>query len=206
MDNDNLVTALEAQIQISVALIGTVKKPSIDPIVLAKRFSITPEKAQKNIQATTQRGIRTMLHTLLLRWFRMNDRNLCYHLLAHPVFSDTMFASTVSRRGNKCAQVYDSDSGWAETFPMTSRSKAHETLSLLFVRDGVLPACICDNAKEIIQEKFHEKLNEAACHLKQLEPYTPWSNAAEREIKELKKVTGCKLLRSRAQKCLWDDC
>ena len=37
MDNDNLATVQEAQIQISIALIDTVRKLSIDPIVLAKR-------------------------------------------------------------------------------------------------------------------------------------------------------------------------
>ena len=42
--------------------------------------------------------------------------------------------------------------------------------------------------------------------MKQLEPYTPWSHAAEREIKELKKGASCKLLLSRAPKCWWDDC
>ena len=36
MDNDNLVTALECQIQISIVLIGMVRKPSIDLIVLVK--------------------------------------------------------------------------------------------------------------------------------------------------------------------------
>ena len=30
-DNDGLASAMEAQIQISIALIGTVRKPSIDP-------------------------------------------------------------------------------------------------------------------------------------------------------------------------------
>ena len=45
MDNDNLATALESQIQISIALIGTVRKLLIDPIVLPKWWSITPEKA-----------------------------------------------------------------------------------------------------------------------------------------------------------------
>ena len=67
MDNNKLASALEAQIQISIMLIGMVKKPSIDPIVLAKRWCITPDKAQKTIQATMQRGIRTMLHPLLSR-------------------------------------------------------------------------------------------------------------------------------------------
>ena len=42
--------------------------------------------------------------------------------------------------------------------------------------------------------------------MKQLGSYTPWSNAAKREIKELKKGAGCKLLKSRAPKHLWDDC
>ena len=141
-----------------------------------------------------------MLHPLLSRRLRRNDRNLWYHRLAYPIFSDTMFASTVSRRGNKCAQVYDS------AFPIASRSEAHETLSLLFVIGGVPPTCICNNARELVQEKFHQKLKEAACHLKQLEPYTPWSNVSEREIKKLKKGGVHKMLQSRAQKCLWDDC
>ena len=35
MDNDNLVITLESQIQIIISLIGMVRKPSIEPIVLA---------------------------------------------------------------------------------------------------------------------------------------------------------------------------
>ena len=92
-----------------------------------------------------------------------------------------MFASTVSRRGNRCAQVYATDFGWARDFPISSRSEAHETLLLLLARDGVPPACICNNVKEMIQGKFHQKVKDAAYHLKQLKSYTPWSNAAERE-------------------------
>ena len=42
--------------------------------------------------------------------------------------------------------------------------------------------------------------------LKQLETYTPWSKAPEREIEELKKGAGHKLLQSRASKCSWYDC
>ena len=117
-----------------------------------------------------------------------------------------MFASIVSIRGNKCALVYNTDFGWARAFPIASRSEAHEMLSLLFVRDGVPPTCIRDIARELVQGKFHQKLKEVACYLKQLEWCTPWSNAAEREIKELKKGAGHKMLGSREPKHLWDDC
>ena len=36
MDNHNLVTALEPQIQISIVLIGMVRKPSVEPIISTK--------------------------------------------------------------------------------------------------------------------------------------------------------------------------
>ena len=41
-----------------------------------------------------------------IRPFRRNDCNLHYHCLTHPVFLDTILASIVYRRGNRCAQVY----------------------------------------------------------------------------------------------------
>ena len=63
---------------------------------------------------------------------RINDRNCCYHGLAHPVFLDMIVSRTVFRRGNRCAQVYATDFRWAQIFPMASRSEAHETLLLLF--------------------------------------------------------------------------
>ena len=103
-----------------------------------------------------------MLHPLLLRLFEKNDRNFHFHHLAHPIFSDMMFASTLSRRINRCAQVYATNFGWAIALPMASRSDACETLLFMFARDGVLPACICNNHKEMIQGKFHQKLKDAA--------------------------------------------
>ena len=153
----------------------------------------------KDYTSHSQRGIRTMLHPLLSRWFRMNDMNLSF-----PVFADMMFANTVSKRGNSCAPVYATDCRWTRAFQMTSRSETHETLLLLFAMDGVLPACVSNNANDIIQGKLYQKLKGAAWHLKQLEPFTLWSNAAKGEIKELKKRTSHKLLWSRAPKCLWD--
>ena len=39
----------------------------------------------------------------------------------------------------------------------------------------------------MIHGKFYQKLKDTACHLKQLDPLTPWSNTAEKEIKELEK-------------------
>ena len=58
----------------------------------------------------------------------------------------------------------------------------------------------------MIEDKFCQKLKDSACQLKQLELYTSWSIAAEREVEELKKGISCKLLLSRAPKWSWDNC
>ena len=65
------------------------------------------------------------------------------------------------------------DFGWARAFKMASRSDAHETLLLLFARYGVESKSFCDNSKQMIQCMFYQKLKDAECHLKQLDPYTP---------------------------------
>ena len=135
MDNDNLATDHETRI-------------------------LTDKHGQNTISGANGFGIKTVLHPLFSRQFKMNDRNLCYHCLAHPVFSDMMY---------RCAQVYATDFGWVRAFPMAFRSEAHETLLLLFAQDGVLSAYICVNAQELIQGKLHHNLKHAACHLRQLE-------------------------------------
>ena len=62
-------------------------------------------------------------------------------------------------------------------------------MSLPFQQDRVPPAVICDNAKEMALVEFNRTLKEALYHLKQMEPFTPWLHAANREgKKEPKKV------------------
>ena len=89
---------------------------------------------------------------------------------------------------------------------MKLKSEVHEALFLLFQQDRVPLSIICDNAKGIILGEFNRKLKKASCHLKQMEPLTPWSNAAKKEIKELKKGSGRKPIKSGTPKWLWDDC
>ena len=93
--DDNFATALEECVQIRVRLIEIIRTPSMKPIVLAKQWGNTLQKMQ-TIQVTPWRWIRTMLHPSLSRQLRANDCILRYWSLEHPVFSDTMFAGTMS--------------------------------------------------------------------------------------------------------------
>eukprot|EP00804_Cyclotella_cryptica_P019304 CCRYP_006183-RA/>CCRYP_006183-RA protein AED:0.20 eAED:0.20 QI:0/0/0/1/0/0/5/0/657 len=100
---------------------------------------------------------------------------LRYRRLPCNLYSDTMFCPKVtSARGYKMAQIFASDFGWSRYYPMTRKSKAHDALGLLFVREG------------------------STLLLASTEPYSPWSNSAKREIRELKKGAAQKLTRSGA--------
>ena len=76
-----------------------------------------------------------------------------------------MFANT-ERRGNRCAQVNDTDFEWTIASLLASRTEALETLSLLYARDCVPPGFICNITKNMIQGKLYQKLKDAVCQLK----------------------------------------
>jgi len=182
------------------------KTKPIDSLTLAARWMINPERAKQTILRTTQRGVRTCLNPTLARRFPTNDRMLRYKRLPHPVFTDTLIAGTTSKRGNKYAQVYATSFGWARAHPMTKKSETHDTLSLVFHRDGVPPTMIFDGSKEQTQRPFRRKLLEADCHSRQTEPYAPWQMAAEGCIRELKRGTSRKMIKTGSPKSLWDHC
>ncbi len=183
--DDNFFCVVSSYVMISgvdTNLTGNVKTNAKAPInfrTLAARWMISPQQAQKTITVTTQRGVRECLNPNIARRFWTNDRMLRYKRLPHPVFSDTMFAKTATVGGNKCAQVYTTSFGWCRAFPMEQKGEAHESLLLLFQRDGVPPSMIVDNASEQIQGDFTQKCRETDCHLRQTEPYSPWMQAAK---------------------------
>jgi len=53
---------------------------------------------------------------------------------------------------------------------------------------------------------FRKKARELGCHIKQVEPHSPWQNAAEGAIRELKYGPGKKMMASGAPHKLWDHC
>ena len=61
-----------------------------------------------------------------------------------------------------------------------------------------------DGSKEQMMGFFWRKAKEMGTHIKQTEPHSPWQNAAELTIHELKKGAGCKVAKAKSPKKLWD--
>ena len=115
--------------------------------------------------------------------------------LPHTTFTDTMFAVTPSR-------ILWMGKGTS----MACKGEAHETLSLLFHRDGVPPTMVLDGLKEQCHGDFKRKHCEADCHLRQTKPYSPWQQAAEGCIRELKWGVSRKMIKTGSPRTLWDHC
>ena len=139
VDDNNYATVLESFVSTSslqVGQVNTKKVSELDHLVLAKKWGISPEKELNMIHHTMQCGVPTMLHPSLSRQFRTNDHQLQYRRLMHNAYSDTLFATTVYRRGNTCAQIFATNFCWSCLFPMIPKSDAHEALSLVFQQMG----------------------------------------------------------------------
>jgi hypothetical protein len=147
-----------------------------------------------------------MIHPSLSVRFRTNDRQLRYRCLPVTCFNDTMLSNSKSRQGSKAYQLFCTANGWTRAFPMAKEKDAHDAISLLFHWDGVPNVMVMDGYNAHIQGDFRRKLREAGCHIKQTEPHTPKSNAAEGSIRELKRGVGREMVRYGAPKRLWYDC
>ncbi len=89
---------------------------------------------------------------------------------------------------------------------MIRKGEAHETLSLLFHRDGVPPTMVFDSLKEQCQGKFNKNLRRADCHARQTKPNSLWQQAAEDCIRELKRGGSRKMIKTGSPRVLWDHC
>ena len=65
---------------------------------------------------------------------------------------------------------------------------------------------IMDGSKEQNLGDFARKLRDDGCHIKQIEPHSPWMNLCEIEIRELKRGSNRKMMKRNVPKKLLDDC
>ena len=120
----------------------TSQRKMVDAPTLAKRWNIPIDISKNTVLVTTQRGVRHVANTSIMRRFPTNDCMMRYNILPHPMFTDTLLAGTASQRGHKFSQVFATSYGWSRTIPMTKKSDAPFALDRLFRHEGVPPKMI----------------------------------------------------------------
>jgi Reverse transcriptase (RNA-dependent DNA polymerase) len=177
--------------------------------LLSSIWGIGRETAERTLRATTQRGVRHFdgkAPTSVGRRFPTGDRKLRYNRLSHPVYHDTLFASITLFCGNTCSHIYATDFGWSRNFPIKSKGEAWRTLDDMFHQYGVPTKLISDGARELTLGEFAKTAQKAGCPMDITNPYSPWQNSAESEIREVKRLAGRWMVKARSPKRLWDYC
>ncbi len=101
-DDNNFYHVLASHVQISsieTSLNGHIclrKITPIDPQILAAHWMISPEHMKHTVVMTMQRGVQICLNPTLSQQFLTDDQMLRYKHVLHTIFSDTLFAGSVS--------------------------------------------------------------------------------------------------------------
>ena len=181
------------------------KGPILTKEVLAKRWGIGLDTAHRTLVATTQHGVRRVLHPVERR-YRTRQSHLRFPSLNTRLYTDTLFSTSKSLRGNKCAQVFTNGYGYDLFYPLKKEADAVDALNEVIRSVGVPKELVSDGARAEVKGRFAAVANEYRVKQKTTEPYSGWQNRAEAAIREIKRGIKRASIRARSPKRLWDFC
>jgi hypothetical protein len=190
------------------ALCSNPRKLSSSDERVACLFNCSMTTAAKTRQVTTQKGIHSFTGHLT-RHFRTKQATLRYDQLGgrHGRFySDTFFSAVKSIRGNTMGQLFANDVGFYHFVPMKLKGDAGDAL-LEFIQEVGIPGALhTDDAKELTSGKWEKVRKDHGIKQTLAEPYSPFQNCTEVNIRELKKHVRHLMGRTKTPKRLWDFC
>jgi hypothetical protein len=188
------------------AVASKTRHVELSPAQLAKMWHVGVDVAASTLKSTTQDGIRTAVRPISRR-YRTEQQQFKYNRLNSQFYSDTFKATVPSIGGNIYGQIFVNDIGFVKVVPMKKKSEASIALNTFFMDVGVMNDLHTDGAKEMQSKDWDKVLNKFG-GVKQsvVEPYSPWQNRAEGEIREVKRQVARIMAATNASKRLWDYC
>jgi hypothetical protein len=142
-DSDRLIFAMSTKERGSV----------ITKEILAKRWGIGLDTAHRTLTSTTQSGVRRVLQPLERR-FKTKQSHLRFPTLNSKFYTDTMFSTTKSIRGNKCAQVFTNGLGYDLFYPLKKESEVGDALNEMIRSVGIPKELVSDGARAETAGRF----------------------------------------------------
>jgi hypothetical protein len=154
---------------------------------LAQRWMIGLGTAEKTLQVTTQRGVRRFVHHSDRR-VKTHLPHLTFGITRQRFYTDTLFSKIPSIHKDVCAQLWTDGQGYAEFYPLKTKQAVPTTIPR-FIHDlGAIPETVAsDGSGEQTGEEWREELHRYRIQHELTEPYSPWQNLAELEVREFKR-------------------
>jgi transposase InsO family protein len=78
--------------------------------------------------------------------------------------------------------------GFAKFTPMELKSDAHLSLTNFIQDIGVMETLLVDNAPTMAYKEWQKTVREYRINQRMTEPYSPWQNRAELDVREIKRA------------------
>ena len=178
----------------------------LTPEILSSMWGIGLETARNTLNATTQSVIWQSVHPLERR-YRTAHKQFRYNQLNDRFYADVMFSGHKSLSGNTCATVFVNGGKFSFVYPQVKKGDTDQALATFYDMNGIPYHLHTDGGGEFTSKKWNNvRVTGGTCKQTLTEPHSPWQNAAEMEIKELKKQTQRLMRKSKCSPRLWDYC
>jgi hypothetical protein len=159
----------------------------ITPEELSRRWNVGLGAATQTLQVTTQLGVRTLKHPAQRR-FRTAMPHLRYPRLKGTWYADTLFFTAKSVRGFKCAHLIGNGVGYARFMPLESKADAHLSLTSYIHSKGIMENLVVDGDPTMAYKEWKKTVREFRINQTTTEPYSPWQNRVEIDVREVKRA------------------
>ena len=170
---------------------------------LADKWSIGLEAAERTLRVTTQNGMRSFVHPVQKR-AHASQPHLRHRKLLGKFYSDSVFLPDKSIRGYIGGQLTTNGCRFTRFNPFESKAFAYEGIVDFIHHAGIPEWLITDGSKEqTISKRWRDSLRGYHIRFGVTEPYSPWQNAAEGEVREWKRRVKLTRLKTHSPKRLW---
>lgn len=178
----------------------------ITPENVAKRWGIGIDVAKRTLQVTTQVGVRSIVHPAQRR-FSTSMPHLRYPKLPGTYHADTLEGSVKSIREFRYAHIIGNGHGFSKFYPMVTKNETVQALDDFIASHGIMERLITDGDGTMETSKaWKNAISMYKINQRWTEPYSPWQNRAELDVREAKRGIKRFMKRSKSPHRLWCFC
>ena len=161
---------------------------NVTPENVARRWMVGIETAKTSLNVTTQKGVRSIQNPATRR-FKTQMTHLRYPRLKGMFYADIMEPKIKSVDSQRYAHIIGNGRGFSKAYPMERKNESIYPLDDFVKKVGIPEALLCNN--DATMEGWGEwkkRIRKYSIDPKYTEPYSPFQNKAEIDIRELKRM------------------
>ena len=177
---------------------------NVTPENVARRWMVGIETAKTSLKVTTQKGVRSIPNPATRR-FKTQMTHLRYPRLKGMFYADIMEPKIKSVDSQQYAHIIGNGRGFSKAYPMERKNESIYALDDFVKKVGIPETLLCDNDSTMEGwGEWKKRIRKYSIDPKYTEPYSPFQNKAEIDIRELKRMVRRFQDKTRSPRRLWN--